>query len=181
MIGLQATGFVVDILMAGLILIDFSPTWQTGAPALLPLLAYEGMAYWDAMGAVAGWVTSMALLLATRRYQTVTSGQHFSISLVGFWAVAVTMLIALPAVTMWLKTHLASEQTSSASMAQTEQLTRREQEILSLLRQGHTQNAIAEICHIEIGTVKTHVHHIYQKLGVQRREDLIPNTQDDAN
>jgi two-component system NarL family response regulator len=48
-------------------------------------------------------------------------------------------------------------------------LTRREQEILTLVAVGKTNQAIAEELHITPGTVRVHVHAILHKLGVQDR------------
>ena len=49
-------------------------------------------------------------------------------------------------------------------------LTRREEELLCLLVAGRTNREIGEELTISIGTVKTHVHHIYEKVGVSSRE-----------
>lgn len=51
------------------------------------------------------------------------------------------------------------------------ELTTREREILTLIRQGLTNQEIAERLVIEIGTVKNHVHHILHKLNVSGRQD----------
>jgi two-component system, NarL family, response regulator len=48
-------------------------------------------------------------------------------------------------------------------------LTRREQEILTLIAQGKTNQDIAEQLYITPGTVRVHVHAILHKLGVQDR------------
>lgn len=53
------------------------------------------------------------------------------------------------------------------------QLTRREQEILDLMLQRHSNNEIAGHLHIEVSTVKTHVTHILQKLGIDSRSSLL--------
>jgi DNA-binding NarL/FixJ family response regulator len=50
-----------------------------------------------------------------------------------------------------------------------EPLTEREQEILRLLAQGLTNKEIANRLTIVVGTVKTHNHNIYGKLGVDNR------------
>ena len=50
-----------------------------------------------------------------------------------------------------------------------EPLTQREQEILQLLNRGLTNDQIAVSLTIAVGTVKSHVHHICQKLGVKNR------------
>lgn len=48
-------------------------------------------------------------------------------------------------------------------------LTDREREVLSLLAQGHTNRQIAEVLTITPNTVKKHVDHVLQKLGVSTR------------
>lgn len=52
-------------------------------------------------------------------------------------------------------------------------LTDREAEVLYLLVQGRTNEDIAKNMFISIGTVKTHVYHIYQKVGVHTRAELM--------
>ena len=52
------------------------------------------------------------------------------------------------------------------------QLTTREQEIVGLIDQGLSNKAIARHLSIEIATVKNHVHHILEKLQVQRRTEV---------
>lgn len=59
-----------------------------------------------------------------------------------------------------------------ALMAQTH-LTQREQEILGFMLQRFSNNEIARQLHIEVSTVKTHVKHILQKLGVESRSVLL--------
>ena len=52
-------------------------------------------------------------------------------------------------------------------------LTGRETEILKLLLSDRSNQEIGDELVISIGTVKTHVHNIFQKVDVKRREDLI--------
>ena len=58
--------------------------------------------------------------------------------------------------------------TLSASYA----LTDRETEVLYLVVKGKTNNQIARDMFISIGTVKAHLYHIYQKLGILTRKEL---------
>jgi ATP/maltotriose-dependent transcriptional regulator MalT len=51
-------------------------------------------------------------------------------------------------------------------------LSRREHEVYELLCQGLTNRQIAELLFISESTVKVHVHHIYDKLGVRSRTAL---------
>ena len=48
-------------------------------------------------------------------------------------------------------------------------LTDREREVLRLLASGATNRAIADTLSVSIETVKSHVHHIMQKLQVKDR------------
>jgi DNA-binding NarL/FixJ family response regulator len=50
------------------------------------------------------------------------------------------------------------------------ELTPREQEVLSLLAKGYTNHEIAEALVIEVGTVKNHVHNIFRKLDIHERQ-----------
>ncbi|UFS59562.1 LuxR C-terminal-related transcriptional regulator [Subtercola endophyticus] len=54
-----------------------------------------------------------------------------------------------------------------------EPLTRRELEILSYLPSRYTNNELAEMSFVSVSTIKTHVLHIYQKLGVGTRKEAI--------
>ena len=58
--------------------------------------------------------------------------------------------------------------TLSASYA----LTDRETEVLYLVVKGKTNNQIARDMFISIGTVKAHLYHIYQKLGIHTRKEM---------
>lgn len=51
-------------------------------------------------------------------------------------------------------------------------LTPREQEVLGLLHHGLSNRAIANRLGIAVGTVKNHVHRIFQKLNLQSRQDV---------
>jgi two-component system nitrate/nitrite response regulator NarL len=48
-------------------------------------------------------------------------------------------------------------------------LTRREREILQRIAAGESGPAIAKAMHVSLGTVKTHLAHLYEKLGVAER------------
>lgn len=53
------------------------------------------------------------------------------------------------------------------------QLTKREKELLQLMVEGHDYKIIAEKAYISYDTVRTHVHHIYQKLHVASRNEAV--------
>lgn len=52
-------------------------------------------------------------------------------------------------------------------------LTPREAEVLVMLAQGRSQRFIAEEMTLAPSTVKTHVKHVYQKIGVSNKQELI--------
>lgn len=56
-------------------------------------------------------------------------------------------------------------------------LTEREIEILQLLLEGRSVPYIKETLYISSNTAKTHVRHIYQKMGVHNRQELIDRAQ----
>jgi DNA-binding NarL/FixJ family response regulator len=56
-------------------------------------------------------------------------------------------------------------------------LTPRELEIVRMVAEGLRNKAIAERLQITEGTVKVHLHHIYEKLGVDGRLDLLVSAQ----
>jgi two-component system, NarL family, nitrate/nitrite response regulator NarL len=58
----------------------------------------------------------------------------------------------------------------------TQRLTAREAEILDLIAKGLSNKEIGARLHIEVTTVKNHVHNILEKLGVSRREEAVART-----
>lgn len=63
-------------------------------------------------------------------------------------------------------------QRKGAETVMAEKLTSRELEVLRLLANHHDNEEIAQRLDLRVGTVKIHVHHVYQKLGLSGREDL---------
>jgi DNA-binding CsgD family transcriptional regulator len=57
-------------------------------------------------------------------------------------------------------------------------LSPRESDVLPLLVQGRTISRIQETLYISAGTVSTHVRHIYQKTGVNNRQELLDLVQE---
>ena len=54
-------------------------------------------------------------------------------------------------------------------MRDTDELTPRELEILTLLAQGHSNEEIAETLCVDCLTVRSHAHNIYSKMDVRNR------------
>lgn len=52
-------------------------------------------------------------------------------------------------------------------------LSKREAEVLVLLYQGRTRKKISEILVVPPSTTQGHINHIYQKMGIHKRDDLI--------
>jgi LuxR family maltose regulon positive regulatory protein len=61
----------------------------------------------------------------------------------------------------------------AGAMALVEPLSAREIEVLELVASGLSNQAIADRLFIGLATVKTHTHHIYEKLGVQNRQQAL--------
>lgn len=56
---------------------------------------------------------------------------------------------------------------------QSAELSPRETEVLGLVGKGHTNPEISEMLFISEGTVKNHVSHIYEKLGLRTRAEAV--------
>jgi DNA-binding NarL/FixJ family response regulator len=54
-----------------------------------------------------------------------------------------------------------------------EPLTSRQEEILALLGEGRSDQEIARTLHLEEATVRSHVHRIIQRLGVESRAQAV--------
>ncbi len=187
----------LDVLITALILLEFAYPANTDAPVFLPLLAFEGWAYWDWVGGIFALLSGECLLLVTWLYQRTIGHAAFSPALLIFWIVS-TLIVGIipPAVTVlqnkrWPAPAIAGTQpdhppeisqqetaASAESPAERESprvaipLTQREKEVYTLLKQGNTLDQIAHECTIEYGTVKTHVKSIYKKYGVKSRQEL---------
>jgi DNA-binding NarL/FixJ family response regulator len=58
-------------------------------------------------------------------------------------------------------------------LAGDKRLTQRETEVLILLAQGRSMPFIQNELHLSEGTVKTHVKHIYAKLDIHTKQELL--------
>jgi DNA-binding CsgD family transcriptional regulator len=52
-------------------------------------------------------------------------------------------------------------------------LTRREREVLALLSRGRKHTEVAQALNVSTETARTHAKHIYEKLGVSSRKELL--------
>jgi two-component system nitrate/nitrite response regulator NarL len=69
--------------------------------------------------------------------------------------------------------HLAGSIGSSGSRGGEPQMTLREQDVLMRLWQGDSTVAIAEALGVGVSTVRTHLQHLYVKVGVHSRLELL--------
>lgn len=69
--------------------------------------------------------------------------------------------------------YLPVRQQQRSSIRDRFQLTSRELDVLEQLINGASNKAMAEQLSISLATVKTHLHHIFHKTGVQRRTELV--------
>jgi DNA-binding CsgD family transcriptional regulator len=61
----------------------------------------------------------------------------------------------------------------SAAMAEAARLTARETQMAKLILEGKENKEIARALRLSENTVRNHIHNLYQKLGIQRRMDLV--------
>ncbi|HSQ39338.1 MAG TPA: response regulator transcription factor [Anaerolineales bacterium] len=54
-----------------------------------------------------------------------------------------------------------------------EPLTARQEEILALLGEGHSDQAIGQALHLSEATVRSHVHRVLQRLGLKSRAQMV--------
>lgn len=52
-------------------------------------------------------------------------------------------------------------------------LSAREREVVEMLAEGYTRTYIGEALGVSDGTAKAHISHIYQKIGIHRKDDLL--------
>ena len=52
-------------------------------------------------------------------------------------------------------------------------LTPREEEVLACLLEGRSYESVGRVLFISSSTVKTHARHIYEKMGVSNRDEMI--------
>jgi DNA-binding CsgD family transcriptional regulator len=194
---LLASTLIIDTLTWGLLLIQFSSNLSTNAPALLPALSFEGLLYWDVLGGVVGLGAAELLLLNMWVYQKTVRHVAFSPAELSFWMIIVALVACLPIYHLWserlltgtkkekaIGTNYMDFTVSSESPNTSDEidrdsvtsvvsaLTKREQEIYRLLKEGLALTEIASHCHIEYNTVKTHVRNICVKFNVTSRHQL---------
>lgn len=127
--------------------------------------------------AMAELVMSTAAILFSLILQSVSSLGRFIVIAALYGAVAVLMAVVWRT---WQTGHEAEASTpvndlaeACALIAAERNLSPREAEVLALLAEGRSRTFIMEKLVISDATVKSHTNHIYQKLGVHSKQDLI--------
>lgn len=127
--------------------------------------------------AMAELVMSTAAILFSLILQSVSSLGRFIVIAALYGAVAVLMAVVWRT---WQAGHEAEAPTpvndlaeACALIAAERNLSPREAEVLALLAEGRSRTYIMEKLVISDATVKSHTNHIYQKLGVHSKQDLI--------
>jgi two-component system response regulator NreC len=72
-----------------------------------------------------------------------------------------------------LGARLIAADSEERKRAESDPLSEREREVLSLLALGHTNQEIAALLYISVRTAETHRAHIMQKLGLSSRAELV--------
>ena len=70
-------------------------------------------------------------------------------------------------------TGASRDEDKAARFAASFGLTKRESEVFSYLSKGRSLPYIADELFVTTGTVKTHTAHIYRKLGVKSKQELL--------
>jgi DNA-binding NarL/FixJ family response regulator len=78
-----------------------------------------------------------------------------------------------PAIATRLLARLRKKKAVQQAASRVEMLTPRELELVGWVRKGLTNRQIAAELSLSEGTVRTHIHNILQKLGLQNRNQLI--------
>ena len=79
---------------------------------------------------------------------------------------------------IWAERHVLSQ---TLARFMTPQLTAREKETLRLLAKGLSNRAIAEQLGVAEGTVKMHVSHLFNKMGMKSRAEIIAHFLNNKN
>lgn len=84
-------------------------------------------------------------------------------------AISKEMVWLIPDITTAFVNHLVKKEHTHNHEKIYNELTKKEQEIAKLLKEGHGNSDISAMLNVSLNTVKTHVKHIYKKLQVKDR------------
>lgn len=139
----------------------------------------------ETSGVLAGWL--IGYQLASR--SALTSGELTAFALATVFVLVVVTVLVLNergVATVWgldkeaVETEMPAGhrrpglwRDCCAAIAAAHSLSRREEEVMLLLAKGRTVPHISDALGIARGTTQTHVAHIYSKLGIHSRQELI--------
>jgi DNA-binding NarL/FixJ family response regulator len=103
----------------------------------------------------------------------VTRDASFEDLITAVMSIARGEAVASPRITAALLRRVADLAAQRQAEALPAPLTAREREVMQLLDRGLTNKQIAVALHIELPTVKNHVHHILDKLQVRGRSEAV--------
>lgn len=111
-------------------------------------------------------------LYRTRQDGAFTDDETYFMRMIGYHLNRLFYRILLPAESVSVNSNENVLNTLSNQYG----LTSREHEIFVLLMSGKTENEIAETLTITVSTLKKHMQHIYRKLGISARWELLKFT-----
>jgi DNA-binding CsgD family transcriptional regulator len=112
----------------------------------------------------------------TKQYKDELTSDEFIVNKITIsnpnWNYLIYILLLISVLgNIWFILKNKKSQIQNLTLAK-QQLTKQEQNILTLLLNDHSNKEIADNLFVSLSTVKTHVNNIYKKLNVQSREEL---------
>jgi DNA-binding NarL/FixJ family response regulator len=165
-------------------------TLSTAAPSLVLVDVTQGVDLYDVRSIAADWpeVPLVALGLIEQRQQVIRCGRAgftgyvsrdaSTDSLCDALADVLAGRLACPAEISGGLLRALFRAEGSPAPAEEEALTRREGEVLALIGQGLSNKEIARELGLSIATIKHHVHHVLEKLKLQRRAQAMRRVRD---
>ena len=91
-----------------------------------------------------------------------------------FWLKWLSIFLLVPiAGLLWWKINSDQREKQNKIDPQIKNLSRQEKRVYKLLKSGKSNKEISSELHIEVSTVKSHLHKIYSRLGVKSRKEII--------
>ncbi len=87
------------------------------------------------------------------------------------WLYAAILIIIIPIVSVLIWRQKRGF--SSMGKRKVQSLSSQEKRVFNLLKEGKSNKEISSELHIEVSTVKSHLHKIYSRLGVKSRKEIV--------